>query len=432
MTNKTDVIVVGAGPAGISAAITLAKAGKSVILIERGAFAGAKNVFGGAIYTQPTKEIFPDFENEAPLERKIITHKYFLRNDSQELGVEYFNDIHDNAYTVIRGKFDRYMQKKAEEAGVVFVNETLVEDLIYDGKFVVGVKTELENYYSNIVILADGVNSLLAKQAGLRKEIRKQDVVLSVKEVIKIGEDKINERFNLTSGEGSAYEIFGEPMNGFFGAGFLYTNKDSVSIGVGVSLEDLAELKIRPYELLDKLKNHPRFVNLLKDGELIEYSAHLIPEGGYKRIPKLASNGVMIVGDAAMLVNNIHFEGTNMALISGKLAAETAVEALNKHDFSEKTLSLYKKKLQNSFIIKDLRTYRGVTPTIIKHRREFLDYYLSKVLEFFNIFTTVDSKPRRQKYQAYIKSFFTDRCPCKLFHEMFSLIKMVLGVLCGK
>ena len=74
--NKTDVIVVGAGPAGIACAITLARSGKEVVLIERGMFAGSKNVFGGAIYTQPTKELFPNFETEAPVERRTVLHNY--------------------------------------------------------------------------------------------------------------------------------------------------------------------------------------------------------------------------------------------------------------------------------------------------------------------------------------------------------------------
>jgi electron transfer flavoprotein-quinone oxidoreductase len=432
MKNKTQVIVIGGGPAGIAAAITVAKAGKEVILIERGNFAGAKNMFGGAIYTLPTKEIFPNFETDAPLERKITNHKYFIRNNSKELSIEYFDNEHNNAYTIIRSKFDRYMQKEAENAGVIFVTETLVEDLIIENKKVIGVKTELEKYYADIVIIADGVNSLLAKKGNLRKIFKPKDMVLSVKEVIKLDSNKIDERFNLSNNEGSAFEIFGEPMEGIFGVGYLYTNKESIAIGIGASLEDLAKLKLKPYELLDKMKEHPKFKNLLKDGELLEYSAHLIPEGGYKGIPTIYSDGVMIVGDAAMFVNGIHFEGTNFALISGKFAGETAVEALNKQDFSSKQLSLYKKKLQKSFIIKDLQAYKNIIPTINKHKSSFLDYYLSKILEFFNIFTTTDSIPKREKYQKYVLSFFTDRCCCKLIKEMFDLLKMVIGVLCGK
>ena len=201
MENKTQVIVVGAGPAGISAAITLARANKEVILIERGNFAGSKNMFGGAIYANPTREIFPDFEQSAPLERKIVQHKYLLRTETKELSVGYFSKDEEEydknpAYTVIRGKFDRWAASEAEKAGAVLVTETKVKNLIIENGKVLGVQTELEDYYADIVIIADGVNSLLAKQAGMRKTIEPQDVALGVKEVIKLSEDEINKRFN--------------------------------------------------------------------------------------------------------------------------------------------------------------------------------------------------------------------------------------------
>lgn len=112
-----------------------------------------------------------------------------------------------------------------------------------------------------------------------------------------------------------------------FGMGIVYTNKDSVAVGIGVSLEDLKTRKVKPYELLDAVKKHPFVAELIEGGELLEYSAHLIPEGGYKAVPKLYTDGAMVAGDAAGLVNNVHFEGTNLAMISGKLAAQTALEA---------------------------------------------------------------------------------------------------------
>lgn len=426
--NKTQVIVVGAGPAGIACAVTIARAGKEVILIERGKFSGSKNVFGGAIYAQPTREIFPDFETTAPLERRNIEHKFAILGENDGTVVSYRkNDT--VSYSVIRGKFDRWMAQEAQKEGVILVEETVVRDLIVENGCVVGVKTELEDYYADIVVLADGVNSLLAKQIGLRDDIKPEDVALSVKEVFKLPEEIINERFHVNSDEGCIYEIFGGSMLGMLGLGFLYTNKESVTIGLGVALNELIENSQRPYELLDKLKQHPEIAPLLKGGELLEYSAHLIPEGGYKKIPALYADGVMVCGDASMFVNNMHWEGTNLAMMSGKFAGETAVIALGKGDFSSQSLSRYQEMLEESFVIKDLRTYKDLMPLIAERKSEFLDYYLKKINSFFEMFTSVDSVPKRQKYHEFIKSIFKDRKISALFKDVLTIIKLLWSIL---
>lgn len=426
--NKTQVIVVGAGPAGIACAVTIARAGKEVILIERGKFSGSKNVFGGAIYAQPTREIFPDFEATAPLERRNIEHKFAILGENDGTVVSYRkNDT--VSYSVIRGKFDRWMAQEAQKEGVILVEETVVRDLIVENGCVVGVKTELEDYYADIVVLADGVNSLLAKQIGLRDDIKPEDVALSVKEVFKLPEEIINERFHVNSDEGCIYEIFGGSMLGMLGLGFLYTNKESVTIGLGVALNELIENSQRPYELLDKLKQHPEIAPLLKGGELLEYSAHLIPEGGYKKIPALYADGVMVCGDASMFVNNMHWEGTNLAMMSGKFAGETAVIALGKGDFSSQSLSRYQEMLEESFVIKDLRTYKDLMPLIAERKSEFLYYYLKKINSFFEMFTSVDSVPKRQKYHEFIKSIFKDRKISALFKDVVTIIKLLWSIL---
>lgn len=431
MKNKTEVIVVGGGPAGISAAITIARAGKNVILIERGSCSGSKNVFGGAIYTQPTNEIFPDFEASAPLERKTVSHRYVLSTEDKTVSVAYTarDEKFANSYSVVRSKIDKWMAQEAQKAGVVLVTETLVKELIVRENKIVGVKTELEDYFSDIVILADGVNSLLAKQIGLRKTIKPKDVALGVKEVIKLGKEKIEERLNLKDGEGAIYEFIGAPMSGMLGLGYMYTNKDTLSIGIGISLEELAERKLKPYEILEQMKNHPSLKPIVEGGELVEYSAHLIPEGGYKKIPKLYMDGVMVVGDSAMFVNNVHWEGTNLAMISGKYAGETAIVALDKNDFSSNILALYQKKLENSFIMKDLKSYRSVMNIVHSREKSYLGYYPQKITEFFEMFTSVDSIPKRKKYIGFIKSIFTDRSISELFKDAFGFIKIILGVL---
>ncbi len=428
--NKTEVIVVGGGPAGISCAITIARAGKKVILIERGKFSGSKNVFGGAIYAQPTREIFPNFEQDAPIERKNIEHKYALLGEDDATVISHKKKHTEPvSYTVIRGKFDRWMAEEAKKEGVILVEETVVRELIVQDGFVKGVKTELEDYYADIVVLADGVNSLLAKQVGLRGDLKPEDVALSVKEVIKLPAEKINERFHVESDEGCVYEIFGGPMLGMLGLGFMYTNKESISIGLGVTLSELIEKGLRPYDLLDKLKTHPEIAPLIKDGELLEYSAHLIPEGGYKKVPLLFGAGVMVCGDSAMFVNNMHWEGTNLAMISGKIAGETAIIALGKRDYSEHSLAYYQEHLENSFIMKDLRTYKDLLSGVSERAEHFLGYYPKKINEFFEMFESVDSIPKREKYHKFIKSIFTDRKISELFKDVWSAVKLLWGIL---
>ncbi len=409
-----DTIIVGAGPAGISAAITLAREGKEVVVLERGDFPGSKNMFGGAIYVQPAAEIFPEFWKTAPVERYNTEHKYALLGDHDGTVIGYRNgehahEGHYNSFTVIRAKWDRWCAEQAEAAGAFIVPETLVESLIIEDGKVVGVKTEQEEFFAKVTIVADGVNSLLAKQAWNRPEIKPENVAVGIKEVISLPKEKIQDRFNLDGDEGVIYTILGGPMQGIVGLGYIYTNLDSVVVGLGVSLEDLKHIKIKPYDLLNELKKHPLIKPLLADGKLLEYSAHLIPEGGYKAMPPLYKDGLMIAGDAAMFVNNIHWEGTNLAMMSGKLAAETAISALEKEDYSENMLSLYRKKLDESFVMKDLKTYKDVMGTLEKNSKTFLGFYPQKINEFFNQFTTVDSVPKKIKYRQFIGNVLKQR-----------------------
>lgn len=430
---KFDVIVVGAGPSGVSAAITLARANKKVVLLERGDYAGSKNMYGGIMYAHALNEIFPNFLDEAPIERITKKHNYFMMTEKEAVGVSYSDkfstDNKNISFTAIRSKFDKWCVEEAQKAGVIYAPRTLVKNAIVKNNFVIGVKTEIEEIYAPIVIIADGANSLLAKEIGLRKDIEPKDVVLAVKEVYKLDKNIINERFNLLNdNDGAMIECLGYPFNEILGLSFLYTNSDSISVGVGITLDELAKNSLKPYDYLDQFKNHPEIVPLIKDGEMIEYSAHLIPEGGYKKIPKLYTNGAMVVGDAAMLINNINFEGTNLALVSGQLAAKAAVVALDCNDVSKNTLKLYENYIKESFIYKDLKSYKNIMDDVKKRKKSFLDFYPKQAASFFRNFVEANGIEKRKVYLNFICQFFKSRSIVELFKDLFTLIKMFLGV----
>ncbi|WP_368487539.1 FAD-dependent oxidoreductase [Clostridium sp. BJN0013] len=348
MSEKFDAIVVGAGVAGLSAAYVMAKAGLDVIVIEKGKYPGAKNVMGGVLYRHMMDEIIPDFWKEAPLERPVVEQRFWLMDENSAVQTGYrdmeWSKPPYNNFTVFRGKFDQWFAKKCIEAGALIINETVVKECIVESNKVVGVSTDRPDgkIYADVVVLADGVNSLLSKSLGFHGEWRKDEVVLAVMEELKIPSEKIEERFNLNKGMGATIEIFGDGTLEMVGTAFIYTNKEHISIGCGALLSQMANKQVKPYELLEYIKQHPMIKPLIAGGgESCEYYAHLIPEGGYKSIPKLVGDGVILVGDAAQFVNGIHREGSNLGMTSGRFAAETIIRAKELDEFSERTLSYY-------------------------------------------------------------------------------------------
>jgi len=427
--NKTDVIIVGAGIAGSAAAITLARAGKKVVVVERGNYAGSKNMFGGAIYEYPTCNLYPDFKEYAPIERVNTQHRYIIADEKTSATVSYSDKENLTSYTVIRSKWDKWCIDNAVELGAYFSPKTVVRELIVNDGKVVGIKTDNEEFYADIVILADGVNSLLAKQIGLRKELQENQLALGIKEVIKLPKDVIEARFGLENETGCVTQIIGGPLKGITALGFIYTNIDSISIGLGVNIDELKNHNLSPEKLLEELKKHPDIEPLIRGGELLEYSAHLIPEGGYNAIPKLYSDGVMVVGDAAMLVDNVHWEGTNLAMISGQLAAETAIEAINNSDFSSGMLSLYEKKLKKTSLYKDLKTYKNTVSLVHDNAESFLKYYPEKINEFFKMFTSAGYIPKSSGYRRFIKNFIRNRSLSSLFKDFINFVKLGTSIL---
>jgi len=373
MDNKVDVIIVGAGLAGIACAYVLAKEGVDVVVLERGKYPGAKNVMGGILFTTILEKLIPEFLREAPLERFVIGRKFSLLSRDTELEFsfrteKYNRPPYNHSFTVLRAKFDRWFASKVEALGGMVVTNVVVDELIWHGKKCIGVKSRLSDgeLYADVVVLAEGANSVIAEKEGLKPRANEKNIAVAAKELISLPEEVVQERFQLSGGdtkegvpEGVAIEYFGDAVQGMFGNGFIYTNRDSLSVGIGCALKELAEKSINPHDALEYFKNHPCVRNLVRNGKTEEYCAHVIPEGGYRNLSRLAFDGLLLVGDCAGLVNTSFFhEGSNLAMASGVYAGEIIIQALKKGDFSRQMFSSYEEKLRNSFVFEDLKKFR--------------------------------------------------------------------------
>ena len=400
-----DVIVVGAGLAGNTAAYLLAKAGLGVLVIERSETIGGKNVTGGRMYSHSLEKIFPDFAKEAPLGRRITKERISMLTADSATTVEYaaekLGEQGKATYAVLRAEFDPSLAGKAEEAGAEYVTGIRVDEvLVKDGK-VCGVIAGGDEMTADVVLLADGVNSLLAQQLGMKKELEPSQVAVGVKEVIKLGKQKINDRFGVADGDGMAWLFAGDTTGGSIGGGFLYTNQDSVSLGIVTTISEIGRNDIAPRDMVERLKNHPVVQPLIKDGEVVEYAAHLVTEGGYDMIPTLYRDNVLVAGDAAALVMNLGFtiRGMDLCIESGRLAAETIIKAKEAGDFSSKTLSQYKTALDNSFVMKDMLHFRKM-PKFIENHRIFTQYPAMADKIMSDLFIMYGQEPVKFKKKA--------------------------------
>ncbi len=414
---KFDAIVVGAGPSGNTAAYTMAKAGLKVLQIERGEYPGSKNVQGAILYSDALEKVIPDFRDDAPLERHIIEQRVWVLDDTSFVGTHYRSDDYNkppfNRYTIIRAQFDKWFSGKVRAAGALLICETTVEELLMDGERCIGVRCDRQGgeVYADVVILADGVNSTLARKAGFHGDILAKDVALAVKEILFLPEEVIQARFNVKEDEGVVIEMMGTVTEGMVGTGFLYTNKDSLTIGVGCMLSDFKAnpLRTAPYTLLEKLKKHPSIAPLIEGGEMKEYAAHLIPEGGFHAVPKLYGDGWMIVGDSGGFVNAVHREGSNLAMTTGRIAAETVIAAKAAgQPPTAKSLKAYKERLDESFVMKDLHKYRDM-PQVLHESPQFFTTYPLLVNRAAKTMFTVDGIDKKAKEKEILGSFRSAR-----------------------
>ncbi len=224
-----------------------------------------------------------------------------------------------------------------------------------------------------VVIACDGVNSFLAKEAGLHPPLDAAHYTVGVKETLRLPKHVIDERFGVRGDHGVDIEILGGTA-GVNGGGFIYTNRESLAVGVVLKLPKLAAQKRRPEEVIAELKSHPGIAPLVEGGELDEYSAHLIPEGGLAMMPEFISDGMLVAGDAAAmcLAAGIWLEGVNFAMASGMYAGEATVEALHAGDTSAEGLRGYRRRLEETFVLRDHRKLRRAPELVLSDRVQHL------------------------------------------------------------
>ncbi|WP_084579047.1 FAD-dependent oxidoreductase [Sphingomonas azotifigens] len=410
---RFDAIVVGAGPSGNAAAYVMAKEGLKVLQIERGEYSGSKNVQGAILYADALERIMPDFRDDAPLERHVVEQRIWTMDDRSHTGVHYrsddFNEEKPNRYTILRAQFDKWFSRRVQQAGAIVLCETTVTELVKDGQDrVIGVRTDRTGgaIFADVVILAEGVNGLVGQRSGLRPEVAPESVALAVKEMHFLPRETIEARFNLSGNEGVVIEAMGTITKGMAGTGFLYTNEESISVGIGCIVADFAEGEVTPYALLDAFKNHPSIRPLLAGSEIKEYAAHLIPEGGYKAMPQLVGDGWIVVGDAGQFVNAVHREGSNLAMTTGRVAAETVAWLKRRREpLDAVCLAEYTRRLADSFVMKDLKKYRGIPALLHHNKRTFFGLYPQLISKAAQTWLRVDGVDKVSKEKAILRSF---------------------------
>ncbi len=410
MSDSFDVVVVGAGLAGSACALTLARNGVRVCVCERGAWPGEKSLSGMILYGRPLADLIPAFWKVAPVERAITRRRFSVLSQDSEVALdlrfeEFNHEPHNYTFSVLRSRFDRWFARQAAEAGATVFTESLVEHLLWEGQKVAGVRLRGGvDLAASVVVSCEGTNAFLVEQAGLRDPYLPRKVAVGVKEVLALPREVLQERFGLEGNEGVAMEFFGQSVKGLVGSAFLYTNQDTLSVGLSCSVASLIQGGIPPAELLAQFKQHPSVRRWLRGGERVEYGAQMIPEGGYYGVPLLVRDGFLVCGSAAGFVGGMFYhEGSSMALLSGRLAAESILDARRRGKYTAGVLKSYVRRLKQSPIIRDLRAQRHLSTWCHENPRFFKEYPDLAVELLRDYFTVSEDKSKAQIHRGVVR-----------------------------
>ena len=399
--SEVEAVVVGAGPAGSMAALELARAGVETLLVERGPFPGSKNVYGGVVYPRVLGDVLPAWWERAPIQRFVTRRATMVLTETQAVTVDVRTEAWGappyNGVTAYRSEFDQWLADEAVRAGATLATSTTVTGLVRDGDRVVGVMTDRPDgeLGCRLVVACDGVNAFLAREAGLYPGYSSHHLTLGVKEVLRLERAELEARFNLVGREGCDIEMIGA-TGSITGGGFLYTNLETLAVGCVLKLDELAAQARRPEAVLTELKAHPAIAPLVAGTELVEYAAHLLPEGGYDAMPELGAPGIVVAGDAASmtLAAGVWLEGVNYAMAAGRLAGQAAALARAEPGGIAGAYVHYRRLLEGSFVMQDHKRLRRAPKVVFS---EFVQRVQPGVLcDVAESFFTVDNpSPKR-------------------------------------
>ncbi len=411
MEEKFDCIIVGAGVAGLSAAMTLANNNMKFLLIEKGEFPGSKNVSGGVLWGNDLAKLVPKYwEEDAGWDRYINQRRLTFMDDQSTFTVDFksshFNEPPYAGVVVLRSKFDNWLAEKVQEAidksdyamDSFIAPNILVEEILEEDGKAVGIRTGDEKFYADSVILAEGVNNLLTRKVGLQDKYVPADHMLTgIKEIIRFDQKVLEDRFQLNGKSGMSNEFVGYATNGVEGGGFLYTNKDTISLGLVLGLKDLREKGQKPYDILNEFKKHPVIADTIRGGEVVEYSAHVVSSGDKRVMPKkLYKAGLVVCGEAANLLMNAGkaIQGMDYAMRSGILAADTITEAKKNKDFGDAAMKKYQDTLSDSYIMKDINNFQDAVHLL--HDPVMTQKMPNLICDFGRNFFSIKNEPTKK------------------------------------
>jgi len=382
-TLEVDVLIVGGGPAGMSAALRLAQLQKekggeplAIAVLEKAREAGAHMLSGAVLDPSTLKELIPDFkEKGAPLATEVHGDDiYYLTRTSKfrlPITPPFFQN-HGN-YLISLNKFVKWLGGLVEAEGIDVFTGFPATEVLFDGDTVAGVRTgdrgidkhgQRKSTFepgvdirAKVTIFCDGVRGNLTKslvrQLGLDDGKSPQAYAIGIKELWELPAGRVK--------AGRVVHTMGYPLrNEEFGGGFAYSLPDNIlSLGFVTGL-DYRDPMFDPHVSFQHFKRHPLIASMLEGGTLVRYGAKALPEGGWYTVPKLYASGAMIAGDAAGFMNSARLKGIHLAMRSGMLAAETSFEAVRAGDTSSTKLKAYEDRVSNSAIRKELYPVRNV------------------------------------------------------------------------